>query len=142
MAKKRKYASKDFEAVGASFKGIHGATMTDTSASIFESMLQSEAFKSLKHRQQILYVYCKAQYYGKRKPRADYKDIPELQGDDLVYFNFDVAVEYGRYTKKSSKLFYTDMDALIKAGFIERIVSGKAHKKKTIYKYSARWKGS
>ena len=142
MPRKSKYVSKDFEALGTSFKGIHGALMSDTSASIFESMLQSNAFKGLKHRQKILYVYCKGQYYGKRKPRQDYKDIPELQGDDLFYFNFDVAVEYGLYTEKSSKLFYSDMDALIKAGFIDRVVSGKAHKKKTIYRYSGRWKGS
>lgn len=93
--KKNHYSPKSFEAIGQKFKGIHGAMMADTSATIFESMLQSDAFKSLNPKQQILYVYCKAQYYGKRKPEKDYPDIPQFEGADLFYFNWDIAQEYG-----------------------------------------------
>ncbi|WP_026493077.1 hypothetical protein [Butyrivibrio sp. XPD2002] len=144
MTKRKKNDSKikSFEGVGTKFIGIHGALMSDTFVRIYESMLQSDAFKKLKPRHKVLYLYCKDQWTGKRKPRHDFKDVPELASDDLFYFNFDLAVEYGLYTPKSSHLFYNDMKALIDAGFIDKVVSGKAHKKKNIYRYSDRWRGS
>ncbi|WP_022762615.1 hypothetical protein [Butyrivibrio sp. AD3002] len=142
MAKKEKYKPHSFECLGTKFKGLNGAMMADTSASVFESMLQSDSFKRLTPRQKILYVYLKGQFYGKRKPRMDYPNIEELQSDECFYFNFSVAHQYGLYPPRSSKNFYDDMQALIDAGFIERIVSGKAHRKKSIYRYSDRWKGS
>ncbi|WP_026498924.1 hypothetical protein [Butyrivibrio sp. WCD2001] len=140
--KKNDFQMKSFEGVGTKFVGIHGALMADTFTRISESMLQSNAYKSLKPRQRDLYIHCKAQWIGKHKPRHDFKDVPELDSDDLFYFNFDVAVEYGLYTPKSSHLFYNDMKALIESGFIDKVVSGKAHKKKNIYRYSDRWRGS
>lgn len=138
--KKNHYSPKSFEAIGQKFKGIHGAMMADTSATIFESMLQSDAFKSLNPKQQILYVYCKAQYYGKRKPEKDYPDIPQFEGADLFYFNWDIAQEYGLYKPSCNKNFRNDMQALIQHGFIEIVASGKAQHKKNVYKFSSKWK--
>lgn len=138
--KKQKYVPKSFEALGSSFKGIHGANMADTSSSIYESMLQSAAFKDLNSKQKVLYLYMKSQYYGKRKPEKDFPDIDEIQGEDKFYFNWDIAQEYGLYKPTCNKNFRNDIDALIKHGFIELVASGKQQHKKSIYKYSPNWK--
>lgn len=141
MAYKSKYKPAPFESMGQSFINARGDRQADTSANIFESMLQSRAFKSLIARQQMLYVYCKAQYYGKRKPERDYQDVDAVQGADFFYLNWDaVKTLYGRYSAKDSSTFYKDMDVLIKRGFIERTASGKAQHEKTVYRFSAEWK--
>ncbi len=109
-------------------------------ARIYESMLTHPAFIGLKTRQKILYLYVKAQFYGKRKPQSDFKDIPQFQGDDCFYFNFGLAVRYGLYTKTGNKEFYADMKALCETGFIECISSGKFTKTRSIYRFSSEWK--
>ena len=59
---RQKYKPKSFESTGIS---------SDTSANIYMSMLLSNAWNKLTKNQQILYVYCKAQYYAeKRKPKT------------------------------------------------------------------------
>lgn len=55
MARKRKFRPKSFETM------ISGG---EPSASIYASMLKSPAWKKLKPRAQILYLYMKMQYYG------------------------------------------------------------------------------
>lgn len=135
--RKTNYAGKGFESKGKHFINQRGKSQVDTSANIFESMLQSKAFKSLKPKQQILYVYCKAQYYGKRKPKQDYKD--KFQDDSYFYFNWQLALDYGLYTEKSHSSLYHDMQELIKKGFIERAESGKGHKTKSVYRFSNKW---
>lgn len=127
----RKYRPKAFESSGAS---------KDTSANIYESMLKSAAFMDLTPRQRLLYVYCKAQFYGKRKPGKDFPDIEQLQGDDLFYFPMQTAVDYGLYTRNNHKNFYRDMKELEKHGFIKTVINGKIHKTKSVYQYSGNWK--
>lgn len=61
-----------------------GRMRADTSANIYESMLTSDAFALLTTKQQILYVFCKAQYYGKRKPEKDFPEVEQMQGGRAV----------------------------------------------------------
>ena len=131
MGRSKKYIPRAFESTGVS---------NDTSANIYESMLQSEAFKNLATKQQMLYVCMKSQYYGKRKPRQDYRDIKELQDDSVFYFSISTAEKYGLYTRSNSGRLYKDIDVLVSHGFIEVISKGKNQHEKTIYKFSGRWK--
>ena len=138
-SKKPTYKPKGFESKGEHFTNQRGKSQADTSANIYESMLQSPAFKSLTSKQKVLYLYCKGQYYGKRKPRKDYEKQGLYQEDTYFYFNWQLALDYGLYTEKSHSSLYHDMEALEKKGFIEKAKSGKGHKEKTIYKFSDKW---
>jgi len=129
--RKQKYKPKSFESTGKS---------NDTSANIFDSMLTHPDFMGLKTRQKILYVYCKNQFYGKRKPRSDFPEIEKFQSDECFYMNLALVVEYGLYTKTGRKEFYSDMKALCEAGFIECISNGKSTKSRSIYRFSDKWK--
>ena len=139
--RKKTYEPKAFESQnqGSSFINQRGKNQCDTSASIFESMLQSKAYKSLTSKQKILYVYCKAQYYGKRKPKKDYEKQGLYQEETYFYFNFQLAIDYELYTEKSHSGFYKDMKALMQKGFFELAKSGKGHKEKNVYKFSDKW---
>lgn len=140
MSKKTKYKPKPFESMGENFLDNTGKKRMDTSAGIYESMLLSEAYKSLTTRQKMLYVYCKAQFWGKRKPGRDYPDNPEVQGDEFFYLNLSLIVNYGLYTRNMGNVFYQDMKVLEQVGFIERVARNKGGKRKAIYKFSDKWK--
>lgn len=135
MSRRKKYKAQSYESAGDHFINAKGKLQADTSANIYESMLMSGAFQTLTAKQQILYVCCKAQAYGKRKPM---QDNAEYQAD-CFYFNWQKALDYGLYTESSSRNFYRDMRVLIDSGLIELVQSGKGHKQKNIYKYSAKW---
>lgn len=137
MARKKKptYKPRSFESKGERYINAKGKSAADTSANIYESMLLSPAFTELKPRLKILYVYCKAQYYGKRKPSKD----NDRYDSDTFYFNWGKALDYGLYPKSAASNFYKDMQELEKAGFIKKIFSGKAHKEKNVYQYSNEW---
>lgn len=142
MARRKKtYEPKAFESrnQGSSFVNQRGKNQTDTSANIYESMLQSKAFKSLTAKQQILYVYCKSQYYGKRKPKKDYEKQGLYQEETCFYMNWGKALDYNLYTQSSSRNFYRDMKKLEEMGFIEKLKSGQDHKEKNVYKFSGKW---
>jgi len=136
---RRTYKPKSFEGIGGKFKNTYGRMQADTSANIYESMLQSAAFMDLSARQRLLYVYMKAQYYGKRKPGKDYPDMEKLQDDDLFYFSMAMAEEYGLYTRSNHTRFYADIKELERHGFIKTVSNGKKNKKKSIYRFSADW---
>lgn len=141
MSRKKKHKYRDFESVtGSSFVNQKGKLQAETSANICESMLQSKAFQELTPKQKILYVYCKAQYYGKRKPKKDYEKQGLFQADEYFFFNIGLAEEYGLYTMANHKRLYTDLKALEKAGFIRCEKSGKGHKEKNVYCFSDEWK--
>ena len=129
--RKRPYRPKGFESTGKP---------NDTSANIYNSMLLSPAFLDLTKNQRLLYVCMKDQYYGKRKPGKDYPDIEQLQGDDLFYFNCKTAELYGICTRANHGQLYRDIKALEEHGFIETVSSGKNARKKSIYRYSEKWK--
>ena len=124
MARKKKYVPKDFETDGSS---------SDTSANIYHSMIQSEAFRKLTKNQRLLYLYMKSQYYGVAK----HKHPSEKQ--DMFYFNKHLWCEvYGLYT--NAKSFEKDRDALIEKGFIKVKDCGYNTKTKAVYQFSLQWR--
>lgn len=136
---RRAYKPKSFESSGR-YKTKSGRSKADTTANIYESMLRSDAWKDLSSKQQVLYLYCKAQYYGKTKPGADFPDIPELQGEDFFYLNRDLVIsEYELYTEGNRAKFYKDMDCLTKHGFIQKVTSGKSSHQRNIYRFVDGW---
>ena len=136
--RKKKFQPKAWESAGQVQYGKR--LIEDTSASIFESMLQSDSFKALKARQRFLYILCKSQYYGKKKPRHEFPDNEELKSDDLFFLNWAAVKRYALYSDTDSSTFYKDMKVLTDRGFIEKVASGKPNHSKTIYKFSDKWK--
>lgn len=141
--KKEVYHPKSFESTqgrtGTRFKDNQGFSRIETTANIFESMLTHPKFIALKPRLKVLYLYLKAQYYGKHKPQDDYKDLNLFQGGEYFYFNWAVALGYGLYKESMRRDFYRDMQELERNGFIKKVSSGQTHKKKNIYKFSDEW---
>ncbi len=134
--RKTPYKPHAFESKGAKFE-YNGKTMTDTSANIYESMLLNDAYLDLIARQRQLYVVCKSQWWGKRKPAKDYPDMG--YSDDCFYLNQAQVLKYGLYTPKSISTFYKDMKILISHGFITCISPGNLYGKKSIYEFSSKW---
>lgn len=135
--KKTDYVPQSFESKGKKFTNQRGKPQEESFASLYESMLQSPVFKGLKPREKVLYLYCKAQQFGKRKPSKDYNgQFPE---ESSFYFNWGKALEYGLYPESSSRNFYRDMQTLEEKGFIEKLKSGQAHKEKNVYRFVDKW---
>ena len=123
----------------------NGKEQTDTTTNICYSMLISPAFMDLSARQRMLYIYAKSQYFGARsRPKNDYKDIEEYQKDGgrkYFYLNHYLLSEvYGLYPKSNTRDLYKDINVLIEHGFIEQVSNGRANQKRSIYKYSEKWK--
>lgn len=133
MSRKReKYIPKSFESTG---------TSNDTSANIYMSMLMSDSWNNLTKNQQILYVYCKAQYYAeKKKPKPI---VVQLSEDELkLCFTMNKSKWcklYHIYKNGNQNSFIKDMKALVDKGFVELVENGKTSRTKSIYKFSNRW---
>lgn len=115
----------------------------DTCAQIYSSMLTHPAYLKLTYRQRFLYVCCKDQIFGKRKPRNTdgYKEMPELCRDEVFFFGIDDAKQYGIADEKNHGSFYRDMGTLIKAGFIDKLIDGVKGRGRAVYRLSDRWLG-
>lgn len=137
--KKHDYVAKRYESKGKTFVDKNGTQRTDTFATIFESMLQSKAFKRLTKNQRLLYVYCKAQILGKRKPKQDFKELELYQEEECFYLHLQAVIDYGLYKRGGAKRFYNDMQALEDNGFIKKVASGKHSKSKNVYKLVDDW---
>lgn len=120
MSRKKPYTPKGFECVPG--------TKT-VSANLYASMLQSEAYTSLKPRAKAMYPYIKLQYYGQ-------KTIPD-HTDTEFYFNWAMVKGYELYTNPNQ--FREDMRSLVEHGFIEVTEHGKNTRTKNIYKFSDKW---
>ena len=109
-----------------------GAT-ADTSANIYMSMLTSDAWRELSAKQQVLYIYCKAQYYGEKT---------KATGNPLAFTMNQSKWRdlYGLYKKNDEKSFYRDIAALIEKGFIVCLESGATTRTKSIYAFSDKWR--
>lgn len=141
MGRKRKWSARAFESQGQRFTDpVTGAIRADTSANIYESMLLSAAFQDLTNRQRLLYVICKAQFFGHRKPSQDFPEVEQVADDVCFYLNLGAATRYGVYTKNMRGKFYADMKELERHGFIKTISSGKPTKSKSVYMFSPDWK--
>lgn len=115
----------------------------DTYARITDSLLKSEAFKSLAYHEKMLCISMRVQEYGKRKPNRDYDENSEywssVCSDLCFYYSFATAKDYSDRYKNNSGRLYKDIDALIEHGFIEKVISGKGTREKSVYKYSDKW---
>lgn len=115
----------------------------DTYARITESVMLSPAFQDLTPRLQMLYVAMRLQDIGKRKPNRDYDENSpiweEVRSEQCFYFNRKIAERYFPQYKNNSRRLYQDIRALDDHGFIDLVVSGKATRDKSIYRYSDRW---
>ena len=131
--KKERYIPKSFESDGNS---------SDISANIYMSMLMSEKWKALSKNAQVLYLYCKAQYYAeKRKPVPQERALSEQEQRQCFTMNKAKWQNlYGIYSNE--RQFYKDMNMLIENGFIELIENGKTTRTKSIYMLSNKWKES
>ncbi len=134
----KKFQCRDFEGVGTKFVDTSKTMIPETSANIFESMLRSPAYMNLTDKQRCLYVVCKAQFFGKRKPSKDFGN--GVFDDQCFYLNWESVQHYGLYKHHAN--FYKDINMLIEAGFIDRVASGAGKREKSVYRYSDRWKQS
>lgn len=131
MAKKKKHVPKTFEST-IRYTDENGNNKTDISANLYHSMLISETFKNLTNRQKVTYLYMKDLYYY--VPSAKHPN-----GDNMYfYFNRHIWKDlYGTHT--NGERVRTDIDALIKNGFIEEVENNKNLRQKNVYKYSDKW---
>lgn len=128
MRRKKQYVKKSFESTGQP---------NDTSANIYMSMLLSNAWGKLTKNAQVLYLYCKAQYYAEKK-----KPIIFSTGETSdCFFTMNQTKWRDTYhLYKNLSQFYKDRDLLIQHGFIEIIENGSFTKTRNIYKLSDKWK--
>ena len=130
MPKKRAYVKRDFESTGAS---------SDVSANLYASMLLSPAWRGLTASQQRLYTYCKLQLYGeKKKPKTE--DYPDGNERFFTMNKLKWSKTYGLYRENNAAAFYRDMAALVDAGFVVVVESGRLTRTKSIYALSGAWK--
>lgn len=143
--KRKKYIPKKFESQSfgdprMKYTDSFGKNRTDSFCMVFDSLLESAAFKDLTDKQRYIYILCVSQFYGHRKPEKDYKDIDEVQGKDKFYLNWrEVHERYGMYSEGNHSRFYKDMQALQEHGFIRQISSGKAQHKKSVWQFDWHW---
>jgi hypothetical protein len=96
---------------------------------ICDSMIDSDAWKSLEPSQMGLYLLIKRKF-TKNKTGDDNRQN--------VSFPFS---EYKKIrTYSNQRTFWRDLDALIEHGFIEVVSSGKPTREPTIYGFSELWK--
>ena len=130
MGRKKKFKPNTWESVGEN----------TLSATLYSTMLQSKAYKSLSNNAKVLYTYMKLQLYGQ-------KNVPDPDGLNRACFYFNKAMwlddkehpeSYGLY--KNGKQFKRDIDQLVKYGFIDVVEDNHTTRKKNIYSFSYRWK--
>lgn len=137
----RIYEPKDFE----SDKSFLIGRNYDTSANIFMSMMLSPAWRKLTKNQRLLYIYCKAQYYGKDKKSKNelltYEEKLEKKKVDTknrFFFNRELWLNFYKLYSDNGQ-FYTDMDKLIELGFIRAVEKNQTTRKRNIYEFSSEW---
>ena len=134
MSKKPKYKPKSFESLGQK---------NDTSANIYMSMLMNKNWQNLTKNQQLLYLYCKAQYYAEKKKtiKLQLAEISEEELSKCFTMNKSKWCSlYHLYNDGNQNGFIKDMRALIENGFIDIVENGKVTRTKNIYKFSDRWR--
>ena len=120
VARKNKWQKKSFESTGSS---------SDTSANIYESMLQSKAWQELTATQKVLYLTCKSQYFSEK-----------TKTDSLNFtMNRKKWLKYKLYKDQNRAGFIRDMSALIEKGFISCVACGANAMVKSVYRFSDRW---
>ena len=112
---------------------------------LFCPMLYSVAWSGLRPREMMLYVWMKCICWKgpgvKSRPAQDFPGVAEYSAPEVFYFTWADAQKTGLYGAGVKKAFYSDRDALIRAGFIDDLTpylkSGNGKAK--VYRFSTRW---
>lgn len=115
---------------------------SDRSAPVTFSMITSSAYQKLTSTQKELLHICHGQYFWAGANRPTQNDLPNMDAEsrrECFFINAGLAKRFGVYGKQSKKL-YSDLRALVDCGFIERVSDGKPNFKRSIYRYSTKWK--
>lgn len=140
--KSRVYVPKTFESDPQFLIGRN----YDTSANIYMSMMLSPAWLDLSKAQQILYLYCKAQYYGKnKKEQKELMTAEELLSKKEVdtskrfFMNREMWLNFYKIYPDNGQ-FYKDIKVLCDFGFIKTIERNQNTKKRNIYEFTDQWR--
>lgn len=94
---------------------------------ICNDMQESEAWKSLKLRQQGLYLYLKAKFKKSRNQNTNENDISIPKKEAITLYG-------------DLRTFRADIDELIEKGFIKQVEAGFNTRTANIYGFSSLWK--
>lgn len=111
----------------------------DRYIALYESMYTSPAWKELKPRQKILYLYCRLQPWATKTPGKDYPLCEAYQEPEVFYLNWAKVRCTGIYGLTNSMALYEDAKALCKVGLLECLFYGKPYRQKSVYRLSALW---
>lgn len=121
----------------AKFKGHEAVGGDKIFGRVSLSMWSSEAWQDLNDKEKIVYICMTMERYRQRQPAQDY---PNMGFDDsCFYFPWSMADKYKLY-ETSRSYFYRVIHNLEKHGFIETVANGKSTKRKSIYRFSPKWK--
>ncbi len=111
----------------------------DSTATLTMSMLSHPAFKDLKPRQRLLYLYAKAQYKGMVDRTQFEDDYPQYKGHpEYIYLNHKLLIDvFEMYTKHTAREMYKDIKVLTEHGFLVPVC--KENNQRTIYKLVSEW---
>ncbi len=113
----------------------------DTFGTVFDGMLQHEAFKALSIGAKLFYVYCRVQSKTSRGKACLYKHGNEygiIYNENDFVFPASHLKDYKIDRSNATRYFYE----LEKAGFIEKKERNNHIKKVNVYTFSSKWKNS
>lgn len=115
-------------------------TRVDSMVGITMCMLSHPAFKDLKPRQRLLYLYAKAQYKGMVDRNDFEKAYPQYKGHkEYVYLNsYQMINVFEMYTKHTARELYKDITVLTEHGFLVP-VGYDEKSQRIIYKLIGEW---
>lgn len=118
---------------------ISGIQRIDSMAGLTMSMLSHPAFKDLKPRQRLLYLYAKSQYQGMADREDFNKTYQEYAGKkEYIYLNHKLLIDvFEMYTKHTAREMYKDIKVLVEHGFLVPVCKEK--NQRTIYKLIGEW---
>lgn len=99
---------------------------------LYANQVQSEAFRELTAKQQMLFIQMRFQEFSKDRPPSEY-------GQHTFYFPKSMWNGVLKLYDHDER-FYRDVDALISVGLIDCVKSGYTVKQPNIYRFSERWK--
>ncbi len=112
----------------------------DSVAGVTMCMLSHPAFKDLKPRQRLLYLYAKAQYKQMAERKEFEEKYPQYKGHpEYIYLNNKLMVDvFEMYSKHTVRELYSDIKVLTEHGFIVP-VGYDEESQRIIYKLIAEW---
>lgn len=121
------------------YANINARIGDSTFGIVYESMLKSEAYKSLSAGEKIMYVCCRTQATSKDSKMCLYnhaKEFGTMYSDNDFVFPATHMEKYGFDRSNGGKL----LNSLIAKGFLDKKEANKPRKKVNVYSFSSRWK--